>query len=235
MARVLVVDDDPDVLRLLSKVLGVQGHTVFQAADAMKAMDLLNSSMFDLLISDANMPRFSGFELIRTIRNNKRFQRMGIAMLTGLRERKDIEKGIRVGVDDYIVKPIDPVLLTQKIEALFQKKPPMQPAEMEFSAENKASQVHGGFEMRLHTLSEYGLVLRSPFEVPEGLNVNVAGDIFDRMQVPVPPMKVLGCKRIQEFQYEIRVAFLGTNDQFCQKVRAWIHAQAGGVLGKKVS
>src|SRR5210317_1448319 len=110
MARILVVDDDPDILRLADRVLSMGGHIVFRAQDAVRAMDLLNSSMFDLLISDANMPHFSGFDLVRHVRNNKRFNNMAIAMLTGLRERKDIERAVRAGVDDYIVKPIDPMV-----------------------------------------------------------------------------------------------------------------------------
>src|SRR4051812_10592644 len=103
MARILVVDDDRDILKLVERVFTQAGHIILTADDAFKAMTILESTDFDLLISDANMPHFTGFELVQTLRRNRRFQNMAIAMLTGLRERKDIDKALKAGVDDYIV------------------------------------------------------------------------------------------------------------------------------------
>ena len=115
MARILVVDDDTDILKLVERVLGQVGHTVFTAEDPMRAMDLIQRVGFDLLVSDANLPHYSGFDLVQTIRHEPKYANMSIAMLTGLREKKDIERAIKAGVDDYIVKPIDPLILIQKI------------------------------------------------------------------------------------------------------------------------
>lgn len=223
MARILVVDDDPDVLKLVEKVLSTNHHQVFTASDAMKAMDLLNASLYDMLISDANMPRFSGFELIRTIKNNKRLQRMAVAMLTGLRERKDIEKAIRAGVDDYIVKPIDPMLLLQKVEELFKRKPPMERAEFHMPETYKFAAAKCALDTRITTISETGLTLKSPVEIPEGLAVEVASELFRKIDIPTPHMKVISCRKIVEFHFDIKIAFIGINDNFCSKVRAWIH------------
>lgn len=227
MSRILVVDDDHDILRLVEKVLGMEGHIVFKASDAVQAMDLLNSTMFDLLISDANMPHFSGFELVRTIRNNKRFKNMAIAMLTGLRERKDIEKAIRAGVDDYIVKPIDPAVLHQKVAELFLKRPPMETAELPLSETNPLSEANCMVPVRLISFSELGLSFKTSFEITEGMDVEVFSDLFKRIHIPPPKMRVMQCKKHAEFHYEIRVAFLGINENFIQKVRAWIYLQAG--------
>jgi CheY-like chemotaxis protein len=223
VARILVVDDDPDVLKLVEKVLSMNHHQVFTASDAMKAMDLMNASLYDLLISDANMPRFSGFDLVSTIKNNRRLDRMAVAMLTGLRERKDIEKAIRAGVDDYIVKPIDPMLLMQKVEALFEKKPPMERAEFNLPETYNFAEATAALEMRITNISETGLVLKSPIEIPAGLNVIVASDLFRKMDIPVPNMKVISCRKMVEFHYDVKIAFLNINDKFCSKVRAWIH------------
>ncbi len=226
MARVLVVDDDPDILRVVEKVLSMNQHAVFTANDAMKAMDLLNASTYDLMISDANVPRFSGFELVRTVKNNKRFHRMAICMLTGLREKKDIEKAIRAGVDDYIVKPIDPALLLQKIESILVKKPPMEKAEFNIPEEAKYADAELTVKARVAHISELGLVLRSRVEIPEGMAVQIATDLFKKMEMKAPPsMKVIGCKKHVEFDYEISVAFVGVSENFHQKIRAWIFSQ----------
>jgi DNA-binding response OmpR family regulator len=227
MSRVLVVDDDPDVIRVVEKVLRMGGHDVFTAFDAMKAMDLLNSSLYDMLITDANMPRFSGFELVTTIKNNKKFSRMAIAMLTGLREKKDIEKAIRAGVDDYIIKPIDPMLLVQKVESLFEKKPPMERAEYAIPENSTLGKATVACPSRIVRVTELGLVLRSAVEVPEGLPIEIGTEIFKKMEMrQAPALKVISCRKLAEFEYEIRVSFVGASEGFYQRVRAWIYAQS---------
>lgn len=233
MARILVVDDDPDILKLVEKVLRLDGHEVFTTIDAIKAMDILNSTLYDLLITDANMPHFSGFELTRTIKNNKRFDRMAICMMTGLREKKDIEKAVRAGVDDYIVKPIDPTLLMNKIESIFKKHPPMERAVYRFYDGSTAADAKMTFKAKVTQLSELGLVMRFPFEIMEGLEVQIESDIFKRMQMKAAPkMKVVSCCRLLEYEYEVNVAFVGVSDTFYQKVRAWIHLQGQGAYKK---
>lgn len=226
MARVLVVDDDPDILRVVEKVLRMQGHDVFTAYDAMKAMDLLNCSLYDLLITDATMPRFSGFELARTVKNNKRFQRMAICMLTGLREKKDIEKAIRAGVDDYIVKPIDPMLLLQKVESIFAKKPPMEKATYDVPDNLRYADAKITFDARIIHISELGLVIRSPLEISDNVSIQLMSELFKKMDIAtIPPVKTITSRKVSDIEYELSMAFLGINDSFQQKIRAWIHDQ----------
>jgi DNA-binding response OmpR family regulator len=226
MARVLVVDDDVDILRIVETVLRMNNHDVYVAPDAMKAMDLLNASLYDLLITDANMPRFSGFELARNLKNNKRFHKMAICMLTGLREKKDIEKAIRAGVDDYIVKPIDPAVLLQKVEGILLKKPPMERVELNLSEESSFSLAQISNEVRVLQISELGLVLKSAIAIPEGYKININAEIFKKMEMPTAPqLKVISCRKLFEFEYEICVAYVGAGEAFQKKVRAWIHLQ----------
>ncbi len=222
MSRILVVDDDPDVLRVVDKVLRLSQHEVFTAVDAIKAMDLLNASKYDLLITDANMPQFSGFELVRTVKNNKRFERMAIAMLTGLREKKDIEKAIRAGVDDYIIKPIDPMLLLEKVDGLFKKKPPVERLAYDLPPGSTYAVAQISTPAKLVQINELGLILRSNVEIAEGTAIKVISDFFRKLEIKVPPaMKVISCRKLEK-EYEVRVAFAGANDAFYQRVRVWI-------------
>jgi len=226
MARILVVDDDPDILRIVERVLKMSKHDVYTAYDAMKAMDLLNVSNYDMLISDGNMPRFSGFELVRTLKNNKRFTNMAIAMLTGLREKKDIDKAIRAGVDDYIIKPIDPALLVQKVESLFIKKPPTVQVEYEFPETANYTKAQIGLPCRLTKVTESEMTVRLHTEVPEGLTVELDTDFFKKLEAKAPSLKILSCRKILEFDYEVKIAFVGIGDTFQQKIRNWILSQA---------
>lgn len=222
MSRILVVDDDPDVLRVVDKVLKVSQHEVYTAVDAIRAMDLLNASKFDLLITDANMPQFSGFELVRTVKNNKRFDKMAIAMLTGLREKKDIEKAIRAGVDDYIIKPIDPMLLLEKVDSLFKKKPPAERLHYDLPPGSTYAAAQIATEARLVQLNELGLILHSNVEIAEGTAIEVTTNFFHKLEIKTPPpMKVISCRKLEN-EYEIRVAFVTTNDAFYKRVRVWI-------------
>jgi two-component system chemotaxis response regulator CheY len=235
MARILVVDDDPDILKLVEKVLRTGNHEVFTAHDAIQAMDYLNTSIYDLLITDANIPHFSGFELARTVKNNKRFQRMAICMLTGLREKKDIEKAASAGVDGYIVKPIDPSLLLGKVESIFKKHPPMEKATYHIYEGSTSSFAQVTLTVKATQLSEFGMTLKSTVPVLEGLELKIHSDLFKRMEMKAAPkMKVVACRKIADFENEIDVAFIGVSDAFYQKVRDWIHLQ-GQISQKKKS
>ena len=224
MARILIVDDDPDILNLLSKILSVQGHTVFRAADAMKAMDHLNSSVFDLVISDANMPKFSGFELVRTIRNNKKFQKMAVAMLTSLREKKDIEKGIRAGVDDYIIKPIDPSLLLDKVSSLFEKKPPKIPTVYTFPDEPKLTEAEATFHCNIISIDDHGLVFSSPFPITEGTVLRLQFPLFEKLQMNPPSLEVSSVDA-QPKGFEVKAHFKRLREVDHRKLRNWLQLQ----------
>jgi DNA-binding response OmpR family regulator len=230
MARILVVDDDPDILKIAQKVLNLEGHTTIVALDAMSAMETLRQTMFDLLISDANMPHYSGFELVQTLRRDPRYRHLAICMLTGLRERKDIEKAIRAGVDDYIVKPIDPILLSQKVQALFEKRPPAEHPEIRFTSQSHESGAVLKLNTTLHSISELGLRIHCPQKVNEGTMVELGSNFFASLQIDPPPMRVLNCEP-HEDGYLVQLIYLGARESFLQKIRAWIYSH-GSTLKK---
>jgi CheY-like chemotaxis protein len=226
MGRILIVDDDVDVIRIVEKVLKVAAHEVFSAPNALKAMDMLNSSLFDLMITDANMPQFSGFDLVQTIKNNKKFSRMAVAMLTGLREKKDIEKAIRIGVDEYIVKPIDPMRLIEKVDALFKKKPPAPRPELVIDDDASLGQAVLSNAVRVTRITELGFVVRSPVEIGEGESIRLDSPIFKKMGArQAPPLKVMSCQKTARGDFELRVGFVGMSEGFYENMRAWIYEQ----------
>ena len=223
MARVLVVDDDGDILKLTEKVLSAGGHIVFTAESAFKAMEFLEALEFDLLISDANMPHFSGFELVQTLRKNPRFKNLSIAMLTGLRERKDIDRAVKAGVDDYIVKPIDPLLLVQKVSSLFDRKPPAQHPEAFFQELDPLNQAALMTPLKLVSVSELGLVVVSPSPLTIGQFLELKSAFFQQLGTEVPPLKVLSMEPSEvPNEYRSQLIFLGAREAFLQKIRRYI-------------
>ncbi len=225
MARILVVDDDQAILKLAERLLTSAGHSVVGAENAVQAMELLNSGHFDLLLSDANMPQYSGFDLIRTVKNNPAFQKMAVAMLTGRKERRDIEQAVKLGVDDYIVKPFDPVLVLQKIEALLEKKPPQSLPEVLFAADAPLAKAKVLSSAQLITASELGVQLRTSLPLKEGEVIELSSDFFTQLGAPVPPLKVtISRSELREgaMSFVIQTIYLGAHESFLKKIRAWI-------------
>lgn len=226
MARILVVDDDTDILKMAEQILVTAGHTVFVAEDALRAIDWLNHINFDLLLSDANMPHYSGFDLINTVRNNPRYKELSIAMLTGLRERKDVERALKMGVDDYIVKPLDPMLLVQKVNSLFEKKPAQKYAEVHLSpSQGKASMKR---QVVVESISEMGIQIMTEEAVRIGQILELNAEIFNTLDIQAPPMKVSRTEIDSKTgQYRSQLIFLGAREVMLQKIRRWLYSHGG--------
>ncbi len=106
--RLLVVDDEPKLLRAVAVNLRVEGYEVTTAHNGAEALVRINEMMPDLVVSDIRMPGMDGFKLARALRSNPRTALIPIIFLTAKDERKDRLDGIRTGVDAYLVKPFDP-------------------------------------------------------------------------------------------------------------------------------
>lgn len=226
MGRILVVDDDPDILKLSERVLASAGHIVVTVEDVLRALDLMNYVEFDMVISDANMPHYSGFDLVQTLRKNPKFKDLSIAMLTGLRERKHIDRAVQAGVDDYIVKPIDPMILIEKVTALFNKKPPIDYPEILVSPE--MGKVAMKITLTLESVSELGCKMVSDVPIRPGQVLDVEADFFKVLDAAPPPMKVLSADLNKSTgQWHLNLIFLGAREAFLQKVRRWMHTHGG--------
>ena len=115
--RVLVVDDDPALLRLLSKWLGDAGYLVRTAADGQEALDAVELECPDFLITDWEMPRLDGLELCRRVREMVLPHYVCIVFLTMKTAAKDMIAGLENGADDFLVKPVSEEELLARIRS----------------------------------------------------------------------------------------------------------------------
>jgi CheY-like chemotaxis protein len=106
-APILVVDDNPTNMKLLSFVLSTQGYDVRTAADASEALEVLGSFEPRLLLLDLQLPGMDGLELARHLRADARFGRLLIVAVTASAMKGDEERALEAGCDGYITKPID--------------------------------------------------------------------------------------------------------------------------------
>jgi DNA-binding response OmpR family regulator len=112
---VLVVDDSPDTLRMLTDALEEAGMTVLVALEGAQALAIVTKITPDVILMDAVMPSMDGFEACRALKHNKMLAHVPVIFMTGLSETQDIVKGLEAGGVDYVTKPIVPDELLARI------------------------------------------------------------------------------------------------------------------------
>src|SRR3984957_8884968 len=112
---VLVVDDSPDTLRMLTDALEEDGMTVLGALEGSQALTIVRKITPDVILMDAVMPSMDGFEACRALKHDKMLAHVPVIFMTGLSETQDIVKGLEAGGVDYVTKPIVPDELLARI------------------------------------------------------------------------------------------------------------------------
>lgn len=121
MAYILAVDDDPEVLDTLGRVLEREAYDVSLARSAAEALELLDHNIPDAMILDIIMPGMDGITLCRQLRRDSRFGALPILFLTAKGSTDDIVDGLDAGADDYVVKPFELAELRARIHALLRR------------------------------------------------------------------------------------------------------------------
>ena len=130
--KILVVDDEMNIRRVVREYAEFEGYAVDEAADGMEAVAKVRDNSYDLIIMDIMMPRLDGFSACKEIRKT---QNTPIIMLSARGEEYDKLFGFELGIDDYVVKPFSPKELMARVKAVTaRRRPPEQamPARMHF-------------------------------------------------------------------------------------------------------
>lgn len=127
-AKILVVDDDPDVLEAIGIVLEANGYEVVTARDGAEGLDKLKDEKPDLMILDLLMPNMDGFEVCKELKDPRRakYANIPIIILSSVREeasrrRYELETGLQLDVDDYVEKPIEYNILLERVKKILKK------------------------------------------------------------------------------------------------------------------
>lgn len=118
MYNILVVDDEEMIRKIVSKYAVFEGHSVTEAPDGMKAIELCRQNRYDIMIIDIMMPELDGFSACREIR---KFSDIPIIMLSARGEEYDKINGFELGIDDYVVKPFSPKELMLRVDAIMKR------------------------------------------------------------------------------------------------------------------
>ena len=118
MNRVLVVDDDADIRELVTFKLQQAGYTVEAASDGQLGLDAALANTPDLILLDLMMPKLSGIEVCRLLRDNDATADTPVILFTAKAQEADVQRGFSAGADDYIVKPFSPRELITRVQAV---------------------------------------------------------------------------------------------------------------------
>jgi len=124
MKRILIIEDDRDIVELVRYNLANEGFQVAAASDGSTGLAQLRKSPPDLLLLDLMLPKLSGLEICKEIRRNERLNRLPILMLTARGEEADRVVGLEIGADDYVTKPFSPRELVARVKALLRRAEP---------------------------------------------------------------------------------------------------------------
>jgi len=119
--KILIADDEPDILEIISYNLAKEGYETYTARDGNDAVEQARKLQPDLIILDIMMPYKTGIEVCQLLRSLPAFQDTLIIFLTALSDESSHIKGLDTGADDYVSKPISPKVLVSRVNALFRR------------------------------------------------------------------------------------------------------------------
>lgn len=118
MPRILVVDDEINIRRVVREYAEFEGYEVFEAEDGMQAVEMVKSNDYDLIVMDVMMPKLDGFSTCKEIR---KYKSIPVIMLSARGEEYDKLFGFEIGIDDYVVKPFSPKELMARIKVVIKR------------------------------------------------------------------------------------------------------------------
>jgi two-component system phosphate regulon response regulator PhoB len=119
--RILIIEDEPDILSMISLRLQNNGYEVRSAETGTTGLRLISDWCPDLALLDLVLPELSGLEILRWVRSNKQFDQMPILIISALGEENDVVVGLELGADDYLSKPFKMSILTAHVNALLRR------------------------------------------------------------------------------------------------------------------
>jgi DNA-binding response OmpR family regulator len=123
MPRVLVVDDDPQVLKLLRVNFELEGYDVLTATNGEEALELVGRDSPDAVVCDVMMPGIDGLEVVRRLRAQPDTAGLPLVVVSAKAQRADVSYGLELGADAYVTKPFDPSELLAVVAELLAKRP----------------------------------------------------------------------------------------------------------------
>jgi CheY-like chemotaxis protein len=118
MPRILIAEDEPDIRELIALTLQFSGYDVVSTKDGVEAVEVAQKEQFDLILMDVRMPRMTGYEACRRLRENETTKHIPVVFLSAKGQEAEVQAGLQAGANQYILKPFAPDMLTRKIHEI---------------------------------------------------------------------------------------------------------------------
>ena len=118
MKKILIVDDEPNIVMSLEYTFKKKGFEVFIARDGSEALEILENNIPDIILLDVMMPKVDGYQTIKLIKENEKLKHIKVVFLSAKSKSSDIEKGLSLGADKYLLKPFSVKNLVSEVNEL---------------------------------------------------------------------------------------------------------------------
>ena len=224
----LVVDDNEINRDLLSRYLARLGHTVQAAPDGKKALEMIDSGAFDLVLLDIMMPELNGYQVLQHLQDSPTWRDLPVIMISALDEMDSVVRCIELGAADYLAKPFNPVLLRARVGACLEKK---RLRDLEKEQKRQLQELNAALEVRNRFIRQtFGRylsddIVESILERPDGLKIGgekrqatiLMSDLrgFTSLSEGLPAEDVVAMVNIYlETMTDIILKYQGTIDEF---------------------
>jgi DNA-binding response OmpR family regulator len=119
--KILVVDDDPTMVKLINVNLKLNNYSVVEATSGEQALEVLSNEPLDLVVLDIMMPGVDGWEVLKRIRSDTETEEMPVILVTAKTQDSDVIRGWELGADEYVIKPFNPLLLVEVIKMVLDR------------------------------------------------------------------------------------------------------------------
>src|SRR5436189_198876 len=224
--RILVIDDNPDIMLLMQELLATRGYDVVAVPDAVQAEAEVHRQTPDLILSDVIMPGKSGYELCRELKESPATRLIPFVLITGLSEREDRVRGIEAGADDFLNKPIFPEELFARVKSLIKLKEftdELETAEsvlctLGLSVESRDPYTEGHCERLAQNASNLGRHLRLHEE--EIIALRRGGYLHDLGKIAVPDEILKKGANLTPEEWEVMKRHPLTGENICRPLRS---------------
>ncbi len=218
MWKVLIVEDNMTDVKIMSFILQKKNYEVFVANEVLTAMEILNTYKIDLILLDWMLPHTNGIELLKTLRKDSKRQSVPIFIVSGKNDLKDIKLAIANGATDYILKPIDPLIMQSKIDQVLQQKSEWNLTPLPKNYERSAQLQN---QVEFISLSEIGTEVLSIQAYPVGTSFEAHIKFLSELGIDKLNLKVIECKPNGQ-QFIIKASIVGTKESDLQLIRLFL-------------
>ncbi len=215
---VLVVDDNGSDQKIAKLLVENEGFVAVLASDVPSALEKISDYEFKLFVVDIQMPEVSGLELLKKLKQMDSVKNIPVLIMSGRNTADDVKKAIALGAIDYIIKPIDRSIFSEKL-AIHLKNRKSDWYEYPVIDPYKSAFIHESCEVL--TINEIGTTLKYHSPMKPGEGRSVGGKIFDEIGIGTSLGRCHECHMLEDGTYLVKISFIGLKEEERTKLRKY--------------